>query len=410
MQSPYVRGLLATGLFLTTAAAVAGYQHLGAGRVAQPHTMQPPAGTEIVQPIIAPAPAPKIDLVFALDTTGSMSGLIATAKEKIWSIASSMAAAQPAPEIRIGLVAYRDRGDAYVTRHYDLSGDLDSMYSQLMEFAAAGGGDGPESVNQALNDAIHQMSWDTDANTYRVVFLVGDAPAHTDYQGERQYSELVRDAANLGVIVNTIRCGNNGDTQRQWQQIASLGQGEYFSVDQNGGALAFNTPFDQRLAELSADLDAVRLGYGDAATRSRADLKKAATDKLHSIASAATRARRAAFNSLEAGVGNLFGEQDLLVDIESGKVALEDVAEEELPATLAAMPAPQRQQHVAELNEKRSKLQRDIDELSSKRDTYLAEQAAAAPEAEDSLDYQVFEAVKEQASSKGLRYEGGPKL
>jgi hypothetical protein len=83
-----------------------------------------------------------------------MGGLIQAAKEKIWSIASTMAAAQPAPQIRMGLVAYRDRGDDYVTRVVDLTADLDSVYAALMQFEAGGGGDGPESVNQALADAL----------------------------------------------------------------------------------------------------------------------------------------------------------------------------------------------------------------------------------------------------------------
>src|SRR5690606_21051289 len=60
--------------------------------------------------------AAKVEVVFVLDTTGSMSGLIDAAKEKIWSIAASMSQATPAPEISMGLVAYRDRGDAYVTQ------------------------------------------------------------------------------------------------------------------------------------------------------------------------------------------------------------------------------------------------------------------------------------------------------
>ena len=91
-----------------------------------------------------------IEVVFVLDTTGSMSGMINAAKEKIWSIASSMASAQNAPRIKMGLVAYRDRGDDYITRRVDLSEDLESMYATLMDFRANGGGDGPESVNQAL--------------------------------------------------------------------------------------------------------------------------------------------------------------------------------------------------------------------------------------------------------------------
>ena len=129
---------------------------------------------------IAPAENPKVDVVFVLDTTGSMGGLIQTAKDKIWSIATTMASAQPTPEIRIGLVAYRDRGDQYVTRVVDLSDDLDSVYATLMDFQAAGGGDTPESVNQALFDAVHNISWSQDSQAYQVVFLVGDAPPHMD--------------------------------------------------------------------------------------------------------------------------------------------------------------------------------------------------------------------------------------
>ena len=112
--------------------------------------------------VIAPVAAKRVEVVFVLDTTGSMGGLIDAAKEKIWSIASTLAQAQQAPEISIGLVAYRDRGDAYVTQVVDLNRDLDSMYAKLMDFEADGGGDGPEAVNEALDAAIQRMSWSQD--------------------------------------------------------------------------------------------------------------------------------------------------------------------------------------------------------------------------------------------------------
>ena len=134
----------------------------------------------------------RIDVVFVLDTTGSMGGLIQAAREKIWSIATTLASAQSAPEIRMGLVAYRDRGDAYVTRVVDLSSDLDSMYATLMDFQAEGGGDGPESVNQALHDAVHKVSWNQQDGTYKVVFLVGDAPPHMDYPNDVKYPVTLR--------------------------------------------------------------------------------------------------------------------------------------------------------------------------------------------------------------------------
>ncbi|MFV2090726.1 MAG: vWA domain-containing protein, partial [Pseudomonadales bacterium] len=183
--------ILAAGLFALTAAAIAYYPslHGNVTIIAPPPPIQPP----IEYPV--QVTAPKIEVVFVLDTTGSMTDLIQTAKDKIWSIASTMASAQPAPEIRIGLVAYRDRGDAYITRVVDLSDDLDSVYATLIDFEADGGGDGPESVNQALNDAITQISWSQDPGSYQVVFLVGDAPPHMDYPDDVKYPDVLAEAA-----------------------------------------------------------------------------------------------------------------------------------------------------------------------------------------------------------------------
>ena len=87
-----------------------------------------------------------------------MSGLIAGAKERIWSIATLMATAELTPVISMRLVAYRDRGDAYVTQSTRLDTDLDAFYSQLMQLTADGG-DMPESVNQGLCVAIHDTPW-----------------------------------------------------------------------------------------------------------------------------------------------------------------------------------------------------------------------------------------------------------
>ena len=143
--------IIALALFAFTAATVAFYPVFqGAGAHAKPPSGQFSHAVP-VDPLATERP--RLEVVFVLDTTGSMGGLIQAAKEKIWSIATTMASAQPAPEIRMGLVAYRDRGDAYVTRRVDLSEDLDSMYAALIDFQAAGGGDGPESVNQALHEA-----------------------------------------------------------------------------------------------------------------------------------------------------------------------------------------------------------------------------------------------------------------
>ena len=142
-----------------------------------------------------------------------------------------MSSAQPTPEIRIGLVAYRDRSDAYVTKVVDLSDDLDSVYAALMDFQADGGGDSPERVNKALYDAVHGMSWSQGEQTYQAIFLVGDAPPHMDYN-EVRYPEIIAAAKKKGIVINTIQCGNMPSTIAPWTQMASLGHGNFFQVEQ----------------------------------------------------------------------------------------------------------------------------------------------------------------------------------
>ena len=69
----------------------------------------------------------RVEVAFVLDTTGSMAGLIDGAKRKIWSIATTIVEANPNAEVRMALVAYRDRGDDYVTRTYDLTTDIQGL-------------------------------------------------------------------------------------------------------------------------------------------------------------------------------------------------------------------------------------------------------------------------------------------
>jgi len=386
--------ILGIALFGLTLAAVTYYPQLMAKNI----------DTEVQRHITA---KPRIDVVFVLDTTGSMGGLIQTAKEKIWSIATTMASAQQAPEIRIGLVAYRDRGDAYVTRVVDLSSDLDSVYATLMDFQADGGGDGPESVNKALYDAVHNISWSEQDQAYQVIFLVGDAPPHMDYN-EVRYPEIIAAATNKGIVVNTIQCGDMPMTVEPWSQIAALSNGEFFQVEQAGGAVAFNTPFDEKIAELSAELDSTRLYYGSEEDKDRMKVKVAATEKMHAGLSAASRARRAEFNASEGGKTNLLGENELVSAVADGRVALDDLDAEALPASLRAMAPEEQVAYVAATAEKRESLQRQIRELSEERGDYIAKKVDEAGGMKASLDQKLYDAVKDQASEAGLEYKDGP--
>lgn len=260
--------IIAISLLAITATSVYVYPTVSA-HIDKPVTVTPVPIKPIskITPVVNPTEIGQqnanIEVAFVLDTTGSMSGLIQGAKDNIWSIASNMASAQSAPTIKMGLVAYRDRGDDYVTHMSDLTDDLDSSYGTLMGLQAAGGGDTPESVNLALYEAVNNLSWSQDDATYRVIFLVGDAPPKMNYPNEMQYPEIVKLAKSKGIIINTIQCGYMRDTQKSWQDIASLGQGAFFQVEQSGGAVAVTSPFDEQMASLARELDQTRLFYGD---------------------------------------------------------------------------------------------------------------------------------------------------
>jgi len=393
--------LFAAGLLVITAAVVTIYPFYNVNRVsANPHI------PVVAPPVLSvPAQTQKIEVVFVLDTTSSMSGLIQAAKEKIWSIASTMASAQSAPEIKMGLVAFRDKGDAYVTKVIDLSSDLDSMYVQLMDFDAAGGGDTPESVNQGLYDAVHRVTWSQGQDFYKVVFLVGDAPPHMDYQDDVKYPDIIKAAHQKGIVINAIQCGEAKATQQSWQRIAQLGQGDYFQVGQSGNAVALKTPFDKNLADLSKKLDDTRLYYGDAKEKASKKKKLEAADKLHTLSSVESRARRATFNASKSGKTNLLGKGELVDEIASGRVDLVDIEKDKLPAALQTMAPDAQQAFIAETAQQRKELTQEIQQLAKQRNTYIKKQLNEKGGASDSLDEKIFSAVRDQAAKKGLRYD-----
>lgn len=399
--------VLAIALFTLTLGAAVFYPQLQATSGATPGATPGTMGTQVT-PTVAAAQKPQVDVVFVLDTTGSMSGLIQTAKEKIWSIASTMASAQPTPEIRVGLVAFRDRGDQYVTQVVDLSADLDSVYATLMEFQADGGGDTPESVNLALHDAVHRMSWSDAQQAYRVIFLVGDAPPHMDYN-EVQYPAIVAAARDQGIVINTVQCGQDVATVESWNAIAGLGGGDFLQVEQAGSAVAFDSPFDAQIAELSAQLDATRLFYGNEDEQARMRDKVAATDKLQDGASVASLARRGVFNAGEGGRANMLGEKELVDAIVTGAVSLEEIDQDALPEELKPMAPAAQAEHVARLAEERADLQARISALADDRSEYIAKKVEEAGGLGDSLDQKLYDVVSRQAAEAGFEYAEGPK-
>lgn len=125
-------------------------------------------------------PRPQLDIAFLVDATGSMGDEIDKLKRSMRAVADQIARLPSQPDVCYGLVAYRDRGDAFFVRGADFTNDLGAFQQQLAQLQAAAGGDMPEALNEALHTAVHRLSWRGDG-TARMVLLVADAPPHLDY-------------------------------------------------------------------------------------------------------------------------------------------------------------------------------------------------------------------------------------
>ena len=353
---------------------------------------------------------PSLEMVFVLDTTGSMGGLLEGAKQKIWSIVNEVMQSPSRPAVRVGLVAYRDRGDAYVTQVLPLTNDLDKVYSTLMNYRAEGGGDTPEDVRRALADGVHEAGWSQSSSSIaQILFLVGDAPPHEDYQNEPSTEVSVADAAGAGIIINTIQCGNLSETTQVWQTIAGRGQGQYFAIAQNGGVQAISSPYDKEIAELGAKLGSTYMSYGggagEAGEKYRAETKARQVDAEVVVASraapdaAADRAVNKVLNA-DAYVG------DLLQSLENGTLKLDSVKDEDLPADLRKLSVNERKTEIAKRLAERAKLRADIMSLSKQRDEFISgerKKLVASGSKDAGFDVAVSRALKAQVEKKGIK-------
>ncbi len=160
---------------------------------------------QLEQPRYIPENTP-LDILFILDTTGSMGKEINRLKNTIEIINLNLASLSSKPAIRFGMVLYKDRGDEYVTKIIPLTEDLEKFRAALNRVTAAGGGDTPEDLQSALYDGIEKIEWNKEG--IRLCYIITDATAHLDYEQSYTYANAVHDARKKGVKMFTIGTGN----------------------------------------------------------------------------------------------------------------------------------------------------------------------------------------------------------
>jgi len=113
-----------------------------------------------------------------------------------------------------------------------------------------------------LHEAVRDLQWSTDPEVLRVIFLVGDARPHMDYQDDVKYPETCRLANRKGILDQHAPMRRLDGTESVWREIASLTNGTYGAILQDGGTIRIETPYDQEIIRLNLQLNATIIRYG----------------------------------------------------------------------------------------------------------------------------------------------------
>ncbi|MEZ4272209.1 MAG: vWA domain-containing protein [Myxococcota bacterium] len=172
-----------------------------------------------------------VDIAIVLDTTGSMQSQIDRLTKTLRAIHVQLSHLASQPDIRFSLVAYRDRGDAYVTQVTPFTANIDVFQAVLDGLEADGGGDTPEDLQAGLEKAMHTLQWRSDA--VRIGFVVADAVPHTDYGQTYNYRDAMRESLQRGIKWVTVGAGGLGrDGEVIFRQLAQYTMGEYVFITQ----------------------------------------------------------------------------------------------------------------------------------------------------------------------------------
>ncbi len=183
-----------------------------------------------------------LQLAFVVDTTGSMGDELEYLKNEFESIVTEVNKSYPGVKKEYAFIVYRDQGDEYVTRGLNFTSEVNEVQEFISRQSANGGGDYPEAVHEALEEAFARLDWNSNNDSARMMFLIADAPAH---MSEMQSTFLaVEKLADAGVNVFPVAASGVMDTaEAMMRATALMTGGKYiFLTDDSGVGLAHAAP------------------------------------------------------------------------------------------------------------------------------------------------------------------------
>ena len=178
-----------------------------------------------------------LDLMLLVDTTGSMGDELEYLKAELSDMVQRIAKENDSLSIRVSVNFYRDEGDEYIVKYFDFREDINDCLEQIKQQYADGGGDYPEAVHTALDNAVNGHTWRE--NAVKLCFMVLDAPPHSE-QEVRGINESLRQsvlkAAELGIrIIPVASSGVDSETEFLLRSYALMTGGTYVFLTNDSG-------------------------------------------------------------------------------------------------------------------------------------------------------------------------------
>ncbi len=345
-------------------------------------------------------PPPTVDLVIALDVSGSMDGLIDSAKQRLWDVVNELGRAQPQPQLRVALVSFGRSNyaaeDGYVKINQPFTSNLDLINQQLFSLSTNGG---EEYVARVVSRSLDELQWTDTQNGMRIMFVAGNEAAVQD--PKITLDQAIERAIGQDVVLNMLYCGDPDDHDAvAWMTTAQQAHGMYASIDQQAAAVAaIETPMDKQLNALNEQLNQTYIAYG-------VEGEKNLANQVRQDSNAASMSASAKASRVIAKAGGLYRnvEWDLVDAVESGQ-SLKEIDEEALPEPMRDMTTAEKEQYVTEQSETRAQLKQEIAELDQQRAAYIAQVRKQRSEDQSvGLDDALKQGLRKVARDKGLTF------
>lgn len=177
-----------------------------------------------------------LDLAFLVDATGSMGDEISSIQKTIKDIASRInQVSDKQLKIRYSLISYKDKSDSYRVKRYDFTTNLGAYQEILNDLTAGGGGDYKEALNEGLDNAVSKITWTSNTDAVRLIFLIADAPAHLDYQDDVKYPDSIKEAVKQGIKIYPVAAsGLDNAGEYIFRQLAQFTYAKFLFLTYGG--------------------------------------------------------------------------------------------------------------------------------------------------------------------------------